>query len=330
VKSILIVHQGAIGDFVLSLPALEALHSFYPEARFSFLANPNILESIRARPYFDKVLDCSESRWSPLYRRQGKLAKTHLDSLLTVDSIFVFGRSTSQILADSLASHLGKPAHRIDPFPESDLGLGLADHQCRQLEALGVPATPPPAAVISPLPQDSLEARAFVRGNLAPGDRLILLHPGSGSEKKLWKPAGWANLIHRLSAQQNLRLALLQGPADSNIVQQLRLRLEPLSPILVENWRLGKLAALLNEAALYLGNDSGISHLAAACGTPTIALFGPTDPRIWAPIGPRVRIVHWQPENSASDHLTGPGSLTELPLEVELVWKQAREWLESG
>lgn len=327
VKSILIVHQGAIGDFILSLPALEALHRFWPEARFTFLSHPNILEIIRARPYFESVFDCSAGRWAPLYTRGGELASRELNSLAQVDRVFVFARSSSQLLVDNLTDNLAKPVNRVDPFPEPSLGSGLPEFQCLQLEKLGIPAIPPPDAVIAPRRQDILEARAFLRQNLASRDRLILLHPGSGSPRKLWSSCGWLGLINRLSSERNLRFALLQGPADAEIVHQLRSQLKTVTPITVENWRLGKLAALMSESSLYLGNDSGVTHLAAACGAPTIALFGPTDPEIWAPRGPRVKIVRWRDKGAVEAVQSDSGTVLEPPPEAEIVFNQVIEWL---
>jgi ADP-heptose:LPS heptosyltransferase len=327
VKSILIVHQGAIGDFILSLPALEALHHFYLEAKFTFLAHPNILELIRARPYFENVLDCNASHWAPLYSHGGKLASRSLESLLPVDSVFVFGRSSSQLLVNNLTDNLAKPVQRVDPFPEPDSGSDLTEFQCLQLEKLGIPAIPPPNAIIAPARQDILEAHAFVRQNLASKDRLILLHPGSGSPKKVWPPFGWLCMINRLSAEKNLRFALLQGPADAEIVHHLRSQLETIAPITVDNWPLGKLAALMSQSSLYLGNDSGITHLAAACGTPTIALFGPTDPRIWAPRGPRVKIIRWQDKGTRNVLQSISTAPSVPPPETDIVFDQVIEWL---
>ena len=318
-NSILIVHQGAIGDFILSLPAVEAIHRFYPEARFTFIAHPTIVEIIQRRPYFKQVFDCSDRCWISLYNAKGNVAEVVYDLLPQVESTFVFGRPASQIIADNLANHLGNPAHRLDPFPEPDLGFRVGDYQCRQLEKIGIPATPPPDAIIAPPHHYDLKARDFLRRYLGPKDRFVLLHPGSGGKQKLWAVAGWLSVINKLSAHSNIRFALLQGPADAGIVQQLHSQLESHSLIPVENWQLGKLAALMRQADLYLGNDSGITHLAAACGIPTVALFGPTDPNIWGPQGPQVSIIRWQAESE---------KISEPPLEAELVCTKAREWLQ--
>jgi ADP-heptose:LPS heptosyltransferase len=326
-NSILIVHQGAIGDFILSLPAVEAIHRFYPGAFFTFIAQPAIVEIIQKRPYFKQVFDCSDRCWASLYNSKGNVAGVLYDLLPQVESTFVFGRPASQIIADNLANHLGNPAHRLDSFPETNLGFSVGDYQCRQLEKIGIPATPPPDAIIAPPHHTVLEARDFLSQNLGPKDRFVLLHPGSGGKQKLWAVAGWLSVINKLSAHSHIRFALLQGPADAGIVQHLRSQLESHSLIPVENWQLGKLAALMRQADLYLGNDSGITHLAAACGIPTVALFGPTDPQIWGPRGPQVSIIRWQPESSFIGQEESK-KISEPPLEAELVCTKAREWLQ--
>jgi len=327
VKSILIVHQGAIGDFILSLPSLEAIHRSYSQARFIFLGHPSILAIIHSRPYFDSVLNCADKRWAPFYNSKGKLETGASDSLPPVDSIFAFCRSSSQPLVDNLASIYGRPAHRIEPFPEPDLGLHVSEYQCRQLEELSISALPYPAPVIAPSQDDFLEARRFVQQNVTKGEQLILLHPGSGGRKKLWPVAGWLDVIIRISGHNNIKISLIEGPADSHIVQQLCSELGSTSLLLANNWRLGKLAALMKQSSLYLGNDSGITHLAAACNTPTIALFGPTDPRIWGPKGLKVKVVTWQPKSSAHDSQGESGKIIKPPPETEIVLKLARSCL---
>jgi ADP-heptose:LPS heptosyltransferase len=327
VKSILIVHLGAIGDFILSLPALEAIHRFCSRAHFTFLGHPSILSIIHSRPYFDGVLNCADNRWAPLYNSKGKLATGAFHSLPPVDCIFAFCRSSSQPLVENLAAIYKKPAHRIEPFPAPGLGLHVSEYQCRQLEELGISALPCPAPVIAPSQDDFLEARRFFQKNVSKGEQLILLHPGSGGRKKLWSVAGWLDVIIRISGHNNIKISLIEGPADSHIVQQLSSELGLTSLLLVNNWRLGKLAALMKHSSLYLGNDSGITHLAAACNTPTIALFGPTDPRIWGPRGSKVNFVTWQPESSSHDSQGESGKISKSPAETELVWKLARSCL---
>ena len=326
-KSILIVHQGAIGDFILSLPSLEAIHRFYCQARFIFLGHPSILSIVHSRPYFDSVLNCADKRWAPFYNPKEKLEPGPFDSLAPVDSIFAFCSSSSQPLVDNLARIHGKPAHRIDPFPEPDLALHVSEYQCRQLEELSISAFPCNAPVIAPSQDDFFEARRFVQQNVTKGEQLILLHPGSGGSKKLWSVAGWLDIIIKILSHSNIKISLIEGPADSHIVQQLWNEVGSTSLLLANNWPLGKLAALMKQSSLYLGNDSGITHLAAACNTPTIALFGPSDPRIWGPQGSRVKVVSWQPKGSVDASQEESKKISKPPPETELVWELARSCL---
>ena len=312
--SLLVVNQGALGDFILSLPAVEAIHNAFPRARFTFLGNPSTLEIIRARPYLGTVLDCHSSQWAPLYMERGRIVCESFGISPPLTGIFVFGRPSSQILSENLAAILQAPSHRIDPFPDHGNDLSVPEYQCRQLTALGVPALPPPPSVIAPTPEDGIEAAALVEHLPEPEQRLVLIHPGSGGREKIWAPAGWITLIRGLLEQPGLRLGLIRGPADDEILRRLHqgLDLSPLIPF--HNLRLGLLAGIMRHAALFIGNDSGITHLAAACGVPTIALFGPTDPRIWSPRGPAVQVIRWHPEHP------DPG------LETERIWEQLKAW----
>ena len=327
-KSILIVHQGAIGDFILSLPSLESIHRSYSQARFIFLGHPSVLSIVHSRPYFHSVLNCADKRWAPFYNSKEKLETGAFDSLPPVDSIFAFCSSSSQPLVDNLASIYGKPAHRIDPFPEPDLVLHVSEYQCRQLEELSIAALPCGAPVIAPSQDDFFEARRFVQQNVTKGEQLILLHPGSGGRKKLWSVAGWLDVIIRILGHNNIKISLIEGPADSHIIQQLRSKSGSTSLLLANNWPLGKLAALMKQSSLYLGNDSGITHLAAACNTPTIALFGPTDPSIWGPQGAKVTIVSWQSKSSTHDAKGEAEKTSKPPEETALVLELARSYLE--
>jgi heptosyltransferase-2 len=121
---------------------------------------------------------------------------------------------------------------------------------------------------------------------------LIALHPGSGGKAKNWPLPRWAAVAETLlSADSNRWILLIGGEADIERVERLRAILPNEKVKCAQNFSLLELAARLQNCALFLGHDSGISHLAAAVGTPSILLFGPTDPAIWAPANPQVRVL---------------------------------------
>jgi heptosyltransferase-3 len=143
------------------------------------------------------------------------------------------------------------------------------------------PAVTPPTFAASEV--ESAQARPWL-DRLEPG--FLAVHPGSGSPRKNWPGQRFASLVEHLAGGRPF--LLVEGPADVDAAEPL-MRL----PSVVHARELPPrvLGAVLARAGLYVGNDSGISHLAAAWGAPVVTLFGPTDPAQWAPIGPRVRVM---------------------------------------
>jgi ADP-heptose:LPS heptosyltransferase len=113
----------------------------------------------------------------------------------------------------------------------------------------------------------------------------LAVHPGSGSRAKNWPADRFAALLFALGA--NGKYLLVEGPADAEAAQPLEAGAAAVACSLPPR----VLGAILSRARVYVGNDSGVSHLAAAWGAPTVALFGPTDPAVWSPIGLRVAVV---------------------------------------
>jgi hypothetical protein len=142
-----------------------------------------------------------------------------------------------------------------------------------------------------------LQARSWLDRQFRPGARPVAIHPGSGGRRKCWPAHRFAEVATRLDAP----VLLIEGPADSEACREFAEGLAPSVQVArAAGESLASVAALLMESRGYLGNDSGVSHLAAALGVPTVAVFGPTDPNAWAPLGPRVSVV-------------GPGGDTSWP-----------------
>jgi ADP-heptose:LPS heptosyltransferase len=125
----------------------------------------------------------------------------------------------------------------------------------------------------------------------------VLVHPGSGSPAKNWPPERFAQLIRILDAP----VRLVVGEADEQAAAAVDAALGRRLPRL-EQPPLEELAARLTGCRAYVGNDSGVSHLAGLCGTRTVALFGPSDPLVWRPLGPDVRVATFEtaPEEVAA------------------------------
>ncbi|MCA1553814.1 MAG: glycosyltransferase family 9 protein, partial [Chloroflexi bacterium] len=140
----------------------------------------------------------------------------------------------------------------------------------------------------------------------------VAMHVGSGGAHKRWSLDNFFALAERIVVEGNRRVLLMHGPAED--LRELIQHRPADGAAVVGTNSLSDAAALLELCSLYIGNDSGITHLAAALGVPTLALFGPTDPAIWGPRGTRVRIVR-SPTARMDD------------LSVEQVWQDVRQWL---
>ena len=137
-------------------------------------------------------------------------------------------------------------------------------------------------------------SHAFSSGSLNEAQG-VALHPGSGGASKCWPIEYFAQAI-KVLWQQNMSVLLLAGLADAErLTSLLRLIGTPPASLLLKimvNYPLVEVAEYVQHCKAYLGNDSGITHLAAMLGIPTIVLFGPSNPTMWKPIGPDVHVIY--------------------------------------
>jgi ADP-heptose:LPS heptosyltransferase len=195
-------------------------------------------------------------------------------------------------ICDPSASQRHPNLHFLSPWP-NDNCLHVADFRRAQLEKLlrirssGDSAYPE----IRCSPEELYVAKQFLNDDR--GKEVAVIHPGASSGRKRWTAVGFATVATRL-ARSGLRVFLAEGPADSRAVKEVESAGRALEPqaelrrLRLENLR--QLSAVLSLCGLYVGNDSGITHLAAASGTCTLAIFTVTNPKVWAPRGPDVHV----------------------------------------
>jgi Glycosyltransferase family 9 (heptosyltransferase) len=223
------------------------------------------------------LLASDAGEFAPLYEAATPLPEILRRRLDTFAAAVVYSRNAT------LAQRLGEVVPAVvprDPAPAAPArhaSLWLAD----ALTELGieVPAGDLPALTPQWDEADQLAGRL--------PERFVALHPGSGSKRKNWPAERFAALAEALAPGE--AFALIDGPADHDVCA----RVVTLSPraVVVRDRPARNLGSFLSHARLFVGNDSGVSHLAAAVGAPTLALFGPTDPAIWGPEAPLARTL---------------------------------------
>ncbi len=293
----LIIHQGALGDFILALPTLEVLKKRYPEAKSVFLGYPRILQLVEKRFYADEILSVDQKGMASFFVRGGGLDPKLSHFFNTFDLVVVFGKDEGGTLIGNLERICQGRIVHINPFPAWDEKVHVTEHLLKELSKHGF-------SVSEIVPElhlsrsDEAWGREFWRKRgvgTEERSKVIALHPGSGSKKKIWPLNRFLRLTGFLQKRLGSRVLIVLGPAEGPDVQKAFEEMEwdmgASAPLLARGLSLLQLASVMKGCRAFIGNDSGVSHMAAALGLPTITLFGPTDPTVWSPKGKKVGVV---------------------------------------
>jgi heptosyltransferase-2 len=283
---ILVIRGGAIGDFLLTLPALKLLRDAFPSAHLEILGYKHIIALVENRGYADSVRSIDYAPLASFFSRDGELPAELAQYFRSFQQIISYLFDPDEIFANNLKRCGVK--NLIKASPQINDGEHAARQLARPLEQLGL-FLEDAAAVLYPNKEDRMFAKKFLGRSVRP---LLALHPGSGGERKNWALENWRELGDWLiESRQPSTLLVVTGEADESRAQQLKESWAELPVCYAQNLPLPQVAALLEQCAVFIGHDSGISHLAAAVGTPSLLLFGPTDPEIWAPANERVKTI---------------------------------------
>ena len=299
-ERILVIRAGAIGDLIMTLPVLRALRKRFPEAYLEVMGHPHSLELIAGQREIDAASSTNRSEVTHLYIPNGPISHALKRSFGVFDLIVAYVAETEGTLIKNLRRAGAKRVISWPPFPSRR--MHEVDHLLDALRPLGI-ASSETVPELVPTPLDRAFAACFWKThNLRSGQRVLAIHPGSGSPSKCWPPERFARIADWAIKSLSAAVLLIAGPADEEARHQTLRRMKG-TPVLATNLTLPNLAALLERCTSFLGNDSGITHLAVAVGTPSVALFGPTAPRIWGPRGHHVSILHHETPCSPCDDL---------------------------
>ncbi len=259
----LLSHRGALGDFLLTWPTLVSLRSRFNGHRFIALGKPDYLEMAREFGLVDQVYDCESSLFLPLYE-----GRSMPEELAGVEHA-LFWMAGSQEVEKLLKEKISGSVRIHPPFPADD--AHVMDHHLQALPFfnLSLPA----------VGQDL----HFPLGTRREG--MALVHPGSGSAEKNYDPQFYAFLANELKNRRYPDTRIVLGPAEAHLkpVYEGKFTVE-------EPASCAELARLVGGSTLFIGNDSGVSHLAGLTGAITLALYKQPN---WNQWGVRGRNVHY-------------------------------------
>lgn len=312
IRNVLVIQLGDIGDVVWATPTLWAVRESYPEANVSVLLRDSFGCLLEADPSIHKIFEVKEIQGNVLLNivEQARLIKMLRNErfdmvfdLRSGDRGAIMARLTGASIRGSL-HHTEVPfwrnwlfTHLVNDLPApKERVLGAAEQSLRIVRGFGITGkTAIPKLWVS----DHVMAR--VSKVLAecgmkpaasnPSDRWITVNPFSRWPYKEWAVDKWASIIDWLWHEFHIAAAIVGSKAEAARAGELANRCNGVVYNLAGKTTLAELAGLLGLSSLHLGVDSAAPHIAAAVGTPTLTIFGPSDWRDWAPIGDKHRVV---------------------------------------
>ena len=316
---ILLVRPDHLGDLVLTTPVFHALKACLPNAHLTLMVGPWSSEVVARHPDIDRLIPCSfpgfrraaQNPFMPyvmLFNVAKQLRRQRYDLAINLRPDFWWGAALLYLARIprrvGYAIAPGTPfLNRALPFitPEaatvSSLRLASAALETLGGAPLAEPYTPEqyPAQFAVSAEEEAWASARLQQEGIDAAAPIAVIHPGTGAAVKLWRSEAWVDCANTLPALLTsptpARIILTGSSSERPMLEEIAAGVTP-PPVISSDVSVGQLAALLKRAKLVLGVDNGPLHLAVSQGTPTIHIFGPTDPRIYGPWGtPEQHIV---------------------------------------
>lgn len=343
-RHVLVLRTDRLGDMLLTLPMVQALKMAYPACRVSVLASAANVEAARHHPDVDHVeLDAFEARGSRLRgvrRLAAQIRRLDCDAAVVVHptprlalAVCLAGvplrvgtayRAYSFLFNRRVHEHRSRPPWRHEAV--SNLNL---------LRPLGVTVTEIPRVRWQVDVEEMAQVDRLLQGAGADQATLIAIHPGNAGSALNWSPAQYGELARRL-VTEGVRVVVTGSQRETELTAQVATAVGAAAIDLAGKLTLVQLAALFSRCVLYVGSSTGPTHLAAAVGTPLVALYSPlrsNAPVRWAPLGARITVLQPGVEMVCPSCL-GPRCpyyhCMERHLSVDAVEGAARQLLAAG
>ena len=305
VKKILVLKYRSIGDILLSGPALESLSLTFPNARIDMVVDDVFADICHGHPHINYLIlnrrnRGSLTKWEYLMSELRFFAKIRKQKYDLVVDLHSGPRSSLLAFISGARYRLGnrmrlrnKIAYNISAPPGQ--GMHTADMLLNTLFPLN-PVRPENRALsLNYKDSEGLFVREFLaKHGVTEKDTVVMVHPGARVDVKRLPAEKMGSVVRWLIDDLGVKVVYAGNNNDIAAIAEI-VSYSGKRGLIATNLPLGRLAALIGACDLFLGNDSGPAHMAAALGLPVVAFFGPSDPAIWGPIGDRVRVVRNAP-----------------------------------
>ena len=306
-KRILILRLGAYGDILMATPLLASLRESYPEAHLTWMAGPTEFQSVDANPYLDELIvwDGAYIRSAWRHGRIGPavvralslwrdLRRRRFDLFISLQPeewpllLRASGAAQTIGIFNTFARHWGEernPHYRkLYTHSYSRPDLHRIDQYLAVLEALGLPPAEP-QMTMGFTAEDATTAGRFLSSHgISPLDKVAVLAPLTTWPTKCWPADRYAALADTLASEERCRVVLVGAKSEEETLKQIAMQMaSPPAALAAGALSFREAAALIARAKLLVSGDTGPMHVAAAVGTPQVALFGATSPAWYGP-----------------------------------------------
>jgi ADP-heptose:LPS heptosyltransferase len=307
IKNILIIRQhDQLGDMLLAVPLMRALREAFPKSCIALVTSPVNFQIMQNNPYLNQIINYDKRNLRQsipaIMRFYRSLRSGRFDLVIVPATISL--SMTSHLLAKITGAKIRIGAKSLNGLTNStafcfthavDLDWSKTPrmhHSTRNLDIL-VPLEIKHEnlqSIIGLTEGERRKAKEFLSELRKRHKLLVGIHPGAGHPENRWPAEKYASVAVRLAREYNAGIIITSGPMDRDPVESVRQHLQ-CEYILVENKPIREVAAIIDGLDLFLANDTGIMHVAGATRVNLLALFGPSDPLLWAPIGPKNRYI---------------------------------------
>ncbi len=282
---LLIIHQGALGDFVMTFPAIRRLRKQFNQ--IDAFCQDKLGKMAQELRVIDNCFPIEAPYFSSLY--SNTVDSRTASIFQAYDKIVIFSFSTQ--LEQSIRGITRGNVHRTPPRPEVSQRIHVAEYILHQLVNCGLLKAPNASngSLLQSIEYPDQRSESY-------DPKRIILHPGSGSRKKNWPLQNFLR-VESILRSYNFNPEFILGPAEIFMAEDLQKESDR-TRCIHEIDGITELSCLLKTSGGFIGNDSGVSHLAAFLGLPTVTVFGPSDSQRWKPIGRAVKAVWSEPDCS--------------------------------
>jgi ADP-heptose:LPS heptosyltransferase len=300
----LVLHAGALGDCVLALHLIAAMKQAWGDPRVTVAARSSIVKWAKRLGFIDEAWSLEEIGAHRLYNPSNDMPERTVERRCSFEHLVSFLGGPSEVVSKRLEEVFRREVIAVDPRP-SQSAQATARHIVQQwadqLRGHGLPIEVSTSAHLEL--RDRPVLHRALRSRIGGGTgRIVLCHPGSGGLAKCCPLEALEGLVGALK-EQGWLAAWMIGPDEmERFGADYARRLERTAPVIYEE-SVEIAADLVAGADAFIGHDAGMTHVAALAGVRTLALFGPTDPAVWRPLGPNCRVVLYGGNDRSADEV---------------------------